>query len=229
MAIWSGRRVTRCGATRYRRSGSSAVQEEWIQREAPRPQNLRFQGQYLDRETGLHYNTFRFYDPDVGRFINQDPIGLNGGLNLYTYAPNPIDWIDPWGLSCKRQWSGNRGREKSMYDLQRNGYKVVAEEVTMKVNGKRIRADFVATDGQGNYHVFEAKHGLGRLTQNQKASGVFDMSSPSNTVDGIGGGVITPSAGTAGSFDVATGNKNITDVLGTRGTSYDATFHVLKY
>jgi hypothetical protein len=124
---------------------------------------------------------------------------------------------------------GNRGREKSMYDLQRNGYKVVAEEVTMKVNGKRIRADFVATDGQGNYHVFEAKHGLGRLTQNQKASGVFDMSSPSNTVDGIGGGVITPSAGTAGSFDVATGNKNITDLLGMRGTSYDAIFHALKY
>jgi RHS repeat-associated protein len=72
-----------------------AVQEEWIQREAPRPQNLRYQGQYLDRETGLHYNTFRFYDPDVGRFINQDPIGLNGGLNLYAYAPNPVLWIDP--------------------------------------------------------------------------------------------------------------------------------------
>jgi RHS repeat-associated protein len=84
---------------RYKVWGN-AVQEEWIQREAPRPQNLRFQGQYLDRETGLHYNTFRFYDPDVGRFINQDPIGLNGGLNLYAYAPNPVDWIDPWGLSC---------------------------------------------------------------------------------------------------------------------------------
>ncbi|WP_374707373.1 RHS repeat-associated core domain-containing protein, partial [Pseudomonas sp. Colony2] len=37
-------------------------------------QNLRFQGQYLDRETGLHFNTFRFYDPDVGRFTTPDPI-----------------------------------------------------------------------------------------------------------------------------------------------------------
>jgi len=55
-------------------------------------------GQYLDRETGLHYNTFRYYDPDVGRFINQDPIGLAGGHNLYQYAPNPVAWIDPWGL-----------------------------------------------------------------------------------------------------------------------------------
>ena len=61
-------------------------------------QNLRFQGQYLDRETGLHFNTFRFYDPDVGRFTTPDPIGLVGGINLYKYAPNPISWIDPWGL-----------------------------------------------------------------------------------------------------------------------------------
>ncbi|KVK96618.1 hypothetical protein WS93_23280 [Burkholderia cepacia] len=65
----------------------------------PRPQNLRFQGQYLDRETGLHYNTFRFYDPDIGRFINPDPIGLLGGLNFYQYAPNPVGWIDPFGLA----------------------------------------------------------------------------------------------------------------------------------
>ncbi|MNJ34083.1 putative deoxyribonuclease RhsC [compost metagenome] len=63
-------------------------------------QNLRFQGQYLDRETGLHYNTFRFYDPDIGRFTQPDPIGLAGGINLYQYAPNPTGWIDPWGLEA---------------------------------------------------------------------------------------------------------------------------------
>ena len=62
-------------------------------------QNLRFQGQYLDRETGLHYNTFRFYDPDIGRFITPDPIGLAGGLNLYQYGPNPMGWCDAWGLA----------------------------------------------------------------------------------------------------------------------------------
>ncbi|MDR2011974.1 MAG: hypothetical protein LBQ20_02765, partial [Rhodanobacter sp.] len=37
----------------------------------------------------MHYNTFRYYDPDIGRFATQDPIGLLGGLNLYQYAPNP--------------------------------------------------------------------------------------------------------------------------------------------
>ncbi|MBB5018568.1 RHS repeat-associated protein [Chitinivorax tropicus] len=62
-------------------------------------QPLRFAGQYADDSTGLHYNTFRYYDPDVGRFINHDPIGLNGGFNLYAYAPNPTGWIDPWGLA----------------------------------------------------------------------------------------------------------------------------------
>ncbi|WP_230961138.1 MULTISPECIES: RHS repeat-associated core domain-containing protein [Burkholderia] len=57
-----------------------------------------FRREYLDRETGLHYNLFRYYDPDTGRFISPDPIGLVGGLNLYQYAPNPNSWIDPWGL-----------------------------------------------------------------------------------------------------------------------------------
>ena len=61
-------------------------------------QNLRFQGQYLDRETGLHYNVFRYYDPEIGRFTTPDPIDLEGGLNLYQYSPNPFTWIDPWGL-----------------------------------------------------------------------------------------------------------------------------------
>ncbi len=60
-------------------------------------QNLRFEGQYFDDETGLHYNTFRYYDPEVGRFITQDPIGLYGGLNVYHHAANPTAWIDPLG------------------------------------------------------------------------------------------------------------------------------------
>ena len=81
-------------------------------------QNLRFQGQYLDRETGLHYNTFRFYDPDVGRFTTPDPIGLTGGINLYAYAPNPVGWVDALGLACgmatrqnsRGRWIDARGR-----------------------------------------------------------------------------------------------------------------------
>ena len=62
-------------------------------------QPIKFQGQSLDTETGLHYNRFRYYDSDVGMFIARDPIGLLGGNNVFQYAPNPVMWIDPWGLS----------------------------------------------------------------------------------------------------------------------------------
>ncbi|MBF8778187.1 RHS domain-containing protein [Pseudomonas fulva] len=71
-------------------------------------QNLRFQGQYLDRETGLHYNLFRYFDPDIGRFTQPDPIGLAGGLNLYRYAPNPATWVDPHGLAVCRMSKADR-------------------------------------------------------------------------------------------------------------------------
>jgi RHS repeat-associated protein len=59
------------------------------------------QGQYMEVETGLCYNTFRYYDPDIGRFISEDPIGLEGGANLYAFAPNTDAWVDPWGWSSK--------------------------------------------------------------------------------------------------------------------------------
>ncbi|AZE26034.1 RHS repeat-associated core domain-containing protein [Pseudomonas chlororaphis] len=60
---------------------------------------IRFQGQYHDHETGLHYNRYRYYDPNVGRFISKDPVGYSGGLNLYAYAPNPTGWVDSLGLT----------------------------------------------------------------------------------------------------------------------------------
>jgi RHS repeat-associated protein len=60
-------------------------------------QPLRYPGQYADKGTGLHYNTFRFYDPDVGRYISQDPIGLLGGTNVYAYSDNPAAYADPLG------------------------------------------------------------------------------------------------------------------------------------
>lgn len=99
---------------RYKTWGNT-VTEEWISTVGrddlqPQclPQNLRYQGQYLDRETGLHYNTFRYYDPDMGRFITEDPIGLYGGINLYQYAPNPLLWTDPWGW-CTSRGAANKG------------------------------------------------------------------------------------------------------------------------
>ena len=62
-------------------------------------QNLRYQGQYLDRETGLHYNTFRYYDPDIGRFTQPDPIGLLGGFNLYLHKPKRASFISETSIN----------------------------------------------------------------------------------------------------------------------------------
>ncbi|WP_418949160.1 MULTISPECIES: RHS repeat-associated core domain-containing protein [Pseudomonas] len=60
--------------------------EKWNSKQHAREQNIRYQGQYIDQETGLHYNTSRYYDPDIGRFTQNDTIGIGGGINLTSYA-----------------------------------------------------------------------------------------------------------------------------------------------
>ncbi|MEU7513801.1 putative T7SS-secreted protein [Streptomyces sp. NPDC042898] len=60
---------------------------------------LRFPGQYFDPESGLHYNHFRYYDPESARYLSQDPLGLAPADNPATYVHNPHTWSDPLGLS----------------------------------------------------------------------------------------------------------------------------------
>jgi RHS repeat-associated protein len=60
---------------------------------------FRYQGQYEDAETGLYYNRFRYYSPDEGIYISQDPLRLDGGLTLYSYVHNSNHWIDILGLA----------------------------------------------------------------------------------------------------------------------------------
>jgi RHS repeat-associated protein len=62
-------------------------------------QPFRFAGREYDEESGLYYNRARYYDPELGRFVSEDPIGLTGGMNPYTYAANdPVNLRDPTGL-----------------------------------------------------------------------------------------------------------------------------------
>ncbi|MGI4835813.1 MAG: RHS repeat-associated core domain-containing protein [Janthinobacterium lividum] len=60
---------------------------------------FRYQGQYEDVETGLYYNRFRYFDPEVGHYISQDPLSLGGGTKLYAYSKDPLQLIDPFGLA----------------------------------------------------------------------------------------------------------------------------------
>ncbi|MEW5993893.1 MAG: RHS repeat-associated core domain-containing protein [Candidatus Zixiibacteriota bacterium] len=115
--------------------------------------NLRFPGQHHDRETGLYYNWYRYYKPQLGRYVQADPIGLAGEVNLFSYAnSSPISRWDPFGLktySCTETekiireagqqslwgafWSHLGGHK---YD-----YKVLQPNDTFNVGGNLLRAD----------------------------------------------------------------------------------------
>jgi RHS repeat-associated protein len=97
--------------------------------------NARFPGQYFDVETGKHYNYFRDYDPSIGRYVESDPIGLDGGMNTYAYVDsNPLGVTDPAGLSPIK-----------LIALCAKGYKTIKtvgfeEAVRMARQGKNILA-----------------------------------------------------------------------------------------
>lgn len=85
----------------------------WGQRYTEHTENLdpglAFAGQYRDAESSLCYNRFRYYDPSGGCYISPDPIGIAGGECNYGYVHNPLDWVDPFGLS-KGQIGKTTGR-----------------------------------------------------------------------------------------------------------------------
>ena len=95
--------------------------------------NLRFPGQYFDRESGLHYNWNRYYSPRLARYISPDPIGLSGGPNLFAYAEgNPLRYSDPLGLWVKRCARGLGDKNKP----------------PKKPSGNPIRHDYLSVSGQ---------------------------------------------------------------------------------
>ncbi|HAH0866480.1 TPA: hypothetical protein GFY00_08915 [Escherichia coli] len=123
----------------------------------PLKQNLRFQGQYFDAETGLHQNIFRYYAPECGRFTQQDPIGLEGGLNLYQYAPNPLSYIDPLGLCPKTDFKWGNPKSKPTYGhtFSEHGQKMKPSQLIDRARNKghqvgqylddNSAADFIAS------------------------------------------------------------------------------------
>ncbi len=108
-------------------------------------QPIRFQGQFFDKETGLHYNRFRYYDNDVGMFVSRDPIGLNGGFNVFAYAPNPTEWIDPWGLSCTK---GDVKRFNDRNSITSRWVKILSNKKPEDVRNYLIKRGWIETHPQ---------------------------------------------------------------------------------
>lgn len=133
--------------------------------------SLAFPNQQEDEETGLAYNLFRYYDPSSGRFISPDPIGLHGGTNDYTYAPNAILGLDPYGLTggVGPVQQGQAGVAQSAAAATARGATVIGSEITVVTpSGVRTRLDLMALQN-GQLQPIEAKKGPNaRLTKNQR-------------------------------------------------------------
>lgn len=146
--------------------------------------NLRFPGQYYDQESGLHYNWHRFYDPAIGRYVTADPIGLNGGINLYGYsANNPISLTDRLGLSWYDDWHFENRDEKNI-NLPESPKEAFANGATLLPKEMAIYHDDPNTEGNEYKFIFpdgrEAVYynDTGKLVTDPRYKGTYNYVNP---------------------------------------------------
>jgi RHS repeat-associated protein len=127
--------------------------------------NFGYTGHYFHQPSGLNLSLFRAYSPTLGRWISRDPIGENGGINLYAYVLNdPVDLIDPMGLECCRQEYGDclaKCIEKERFDLAA----VLGTAITTLGFGTmpKTEAELRALGGPPNPYTSQPSRWAGRL------------------------------------------------------------------
>ncbi|MDB5048351.1 MAG: Rhs-family protein [Fibrobacteres bacterium] len=206
---------------------------------------LRFPGHYYDAETGLNYNRFRYYSPELGRYLQSDPEGISGGLNLYAYAEgNPLRWVDVRGLKCPnhpdhtdpdcQDCKDNESPPKTPY--QNNNPKATADETRVGglMHEKAQNGEIPGIKSfEGAAEIPKQRSGDYRVTTDDGTVLPADLYQPQsgnpdsialNTIEKSGQAkavVIELGQGKSGSISDAQANQMAQDIIGTPGHSVD--------
>jgi RHS repeat-associated protein len=194
-------------------------------------QNLRFQGQYFDHETGLHYNRHRYFDPQAGRYLSKDPVGLLGGSNKTGYPLNPTGMVDALGL----QATDGRVAMRDIVSQVRNdglgvrpgGGSLKIGSATAKIPGKKaseslvdIKAGKACGENEVGLGGFAKKY-WGKLFSKGGASVEGSVISASGDLACVDPGQVITRVGTEAIAN-PTINSGLAETLATRGASIDA-------
>ncbi len=126
--------------------------------------NFRFSGQYFDQETGLNYNYFRNYNPTIGRYVEADPLGLEGGINLFVYVQNnTINLIDPSGLCCDAKLPAGTIKEVALTCFAES-----SNDCDDGVNEKRAITDAIYNRARANKKQWGGGTALGVLKKKDR-------------------------------------------------------------